>query len=110
MLQNDCVRERMLEAWKMVKMFKYNAAVQNRRIHLFNLLIILFTFAAVLVGTVTFQLSTILDRAEAAMEEPSYDGFEGGRHPLCCPMRSRMTCPGAEDVHVANRVGFPESV
>lgn len=69
-------RERMLEAWKMVRMLKYNAGIQNRTTHVFNLLTILFTFSSVVVGTLTYQVSTVLNQAEAAGTAPAYAGFE----------------------------------
>eukprot|EP00961_Rhodomonas_salina_P197410 2663802-Rhodomonas_salina.1 len=60
----------------MVRMLKYNAGIQNRTTHVFNLLTILFTFSSVVVGTLTYQVSTVLNQAEAAGTAPAYAGFE----------------------------------
>lgn len=46
----------ILPAWKLFRRLNFNAKMQYMRMHIFNALIISFTFFSVLLGTITYEL------------------------------------------------------
>ena len=54
--EKTAFRRRLLEAWKMVHQLKFNAQTHYWRQHLFNALIIAFTWISVVFGTVTYEM------------------------------------------------------
>ena len=60
--EKKAFRQRLLIAWQMVNQLLHNASIQKTREHALNLLIIIFTFLAIVSGTLSFEWQDTLIR------------------------------------------------